>query len=234
MATNIQVTVDDVLDIISDLRGESSTNTDAVRIRAVDRANKDFARRMLWRYYRLDNQTQVGDATNDYTIGDATNPMRYKGLTEVFVGTTGDDNITQESQRYSIVDYNTFKRMYNNNNSERMVYEWFDAANNAWKMHINPAPAATETITYTFYWEPPTKTTTSDSVICPNPRILALLAAADIYQSEDEVDLAIDAKNEAELLIAEQIALENTPAINQHYAMSAMENSVVNRGIGTY
>lgn len=234
MATQLQATVEDVLEIVSDLRGESSTNTDAVRIRSVSRANLDFARRMLWRFYRLDNQTSVGDATNDYTIGDATNPMRMKGLTEVFVSATADTYKTLESERYTIVDYNQFKNLYNQNNTARLVYEWFDAANDAWKMHINPAPAATDTITYSFYWEPPEKTATTDSVLCPNIKIVALLALAEILESEDEKDAALDAKNEAEMLINEVVGKENSPAVNQLYQMDSTENRTEAQGIGNY
>jgi len=234
MATNLAPTVADILEIISDLRGESSTNTDASRIRAVSRANQDFARRMLWSFYRLDNQTTTGSAVNSYTIGSATNPMRAKGLSEVFVATTTDTDKTQESQRYSVVDYLDFKRLYNQDNTYKLVYEWFDSANDLWKMYINPAPAATETITYTFYWEPPEKTATTDEVICPNAKIIALLALAEIYQGEDETDLATESKNEAEMLIAECVARENTPAKNQQYAMGAVENLTSNRGFGTY
>lgn len=234
MATNLSPTVDDVLDIISDLRGESSTNTDAVRIRAVSRANQDFARRMLWSFYLLKDQTTTGSAVNDYTVGGTTNPMRPKGLTEVFVGTTTDTDITQETNRYSIVDFSNFKKLYNQNNDVQIVYEWYDKANDLWKMHINPAPAATETITYSFYWEPPTVTATTDEVTCPNLRILALLALADIYAGEDERDLAVESKNEAEMLIAECVARENTPAKGQQYSMGAVENYTTTQGIGTY
>jgi hypothetical protein len=214
--------------------GESSTNTDAIRIRAVSRANQDFARRMLWSFYRLDNQTTVGTATNDYTIGSSTYPMRSKGLSEVFVGTTGDTDITQESQRYNIVDFLSFKKLYNQDNTYRLVYEWYDKANDLWKMHINPSPKATETITYTYFWEPPTLTATTDEITCPNIRIIALLALADIYSGSDERDLSIESKNEAEMLIAECVSRENTPAKNQQYAMGAVENVTINRGYGTY
>jgi hypothetical protein len=234
MATNLQPTVNEVLQLMSDLRGESSTNTDALRIRAVSRANKDFARRMFWRFYRLDNQTQVGTGLNNYTIDSATNPMRVKGLTEVFVATTTSTDKTQETDRYTIVDYNTYKKLYNSNNSEQLVYEWFDAANDIWKMFINPAPAATKTITYTYYWEPPTKTLTTDTIICPNPAIIADLALAIIYEGEDEREYMMEKKNEAEQLIAEVISKENSPAINQRYSMTAVENAVRDSGIGTY
>jgi hypothetical protein len=234
MATNLAPTVNDVLQIISDLRGESSINTDASRIRAVSRANQDFARRMFWRFYRFDNQTQVGSGVNSYTIGGTTNPMRMKGLTEVFVAKTSDTDKTQESMRYQIVDFNTFKNLYNQNNAQKIVYEWFDAANDLWKMYINPAPAATDTITYTYYWEPPTKTSTSDEVICPNIKILADLALAEIYEGEDERDLSKEYKNEAEQMIIECIGKENAPAINQTYAVQSSVNAGKMRGIGNY
>lgn len=234
MATNLQPTVNDVLQIISDLRGESSVNTDAIRIRAVSRVNQDFARRRFWRFYRLDDQTQVGNATKNYTIGSATYPMRIKGLTEVFVAPTADTDKTPETSRYQIVDFNTYKNLFNQDNSNKMVYEWFDTANDLWKMHINPAPAATDTITYTYYWEPPAKTLTTDEVICPDIQILARLALAQIYEGEDEQDMALNLKSEAEQLISEQMAKDNAPAVNQLYTMDSIENQTVPTGIGTY
>lgn len=234
MATNLAPTINDILQMVSDLRGESSTNTDATRIRAVSRANQDFAQRMFWRFYRLDNQTMVGSGVNSYTIGSTNNPMRTKGLTELFVAKTSDTNKTQESMRYSIVDFNAYKNLYNKSNAERLAYEWFDAANDNWKVYINPAPTSAETITYTYYWEPPAKTLTSDEVICLSPKIIALLALAEIYESEDERDLAKEYKNEAEQMILEQIGRENAPAVNQIYTMGAIENSTITQGIGTY
>jgi hypothetical protein len=234
MATNLSLPVSDVLEIMSDLRGESSTNTDAIRIRAVSRANQDFARRCFWRFYRLDDQTQVGTAVNNYTIGSSTYPMRMKGLTEVFVDKTANTDKTEEEDRYTIVDFNTYKNLYNRDNTYRMVYEWFDSANDLWKMHINPAPAATETITYTYYWEPPEKTATTDEVICPDIGIIARLALGEIYEGEDEQDLADKVKNIAEQLINEYLGKENSPAVNQTYSMGAIENLTTTNGIGTY
>ena len=234
MATNLSLTVNDVLQIVSDLRGESSVNTDANRIRAVSRANQDFARRMFWRFYLLKDQTQVGDATNNYTIGSATYPMRMKGLTEVFVALTTETDKTQESMKYYLVDFNVYKTLYNSNNSERMVYEWFDTANDLWKMHINPAPQTTETITYSFYWEPPAKTATTDEIICPDTQVLARLALAQIYEGEDEQTMAKDLKNEAEQLITEYISKENAPAVNQIYTVNPIESGTSNRGFGSY
>jgi len=234
MATNLALTVNDILQIVSDLRGETTTNTDAIRIRAVSRANQDFARRMFWRFYLYKDQTTVGTAVNDYTVGSATYPMRMKGLTEVFVATTGSTNMTPESDKYEIVDFNVYKNLYNQNNSAQIVYKWFDIANDLWKMHINPAPPATKTITYSYYWEPPARTLTTEEVICPDNKILALLALADLYEGEDEGDLAKEKKNEAEQLIAQYMGTENSPAKNQIYTMDAVENKTSTHGIGNY
>lgn len=234
MATNLQPTINDVLQIISDLRGESALNSDAIRIRAVSRANQDFARRRFWRFYRLDDQTMVGDGTKNYTIGSSTYPMRMKGLTEVFVDLTANTDKTEEEDRYSILDFNTYKNQYNRDNTTQMVYEWFDTANDLWKMHINPAPLATETITYTYYWEPPAKTLTTDEIICPDINILARMALGEIYEGEDEQDLADKQKNIAEQMILEYIGKDNAPAVNQTYSMGAIENVISTNGIGTY
>jgi len=234
MASNLALTINDVLQIISDLRGESSVNTDANRLRAVSRANQDFARRRFWKFYRLDDQTMVGTASNNYTIGSSTNPMRMNGLTELFVATTTDTDKTKETDRYDIVDFNEYKQRFNNDNTDKMCYVWFDAANDLWKVHINPAPAATETITYSFYWEPPAKTLTSDDVICPDTGIIARLALGEIYESEDEQELADKQKNVAEQLIAEYVSKDNSPAVNQLYQVEAIENMPNKSGYGTY
>jgi hypothetical protein len=229
--TNLQPTVNDVLQIISDLRGESSINSDAIRIRAVSRANQDFARRRFWKFYRLEDQAKVGDGTKNYEIGSTTYPMRMKGLTEIFVAKTSDTDKTQESMQYSIVDFNTYKTLFNNNNSEKICYEWFDSANDLWKIHINPAPAATDTITYTYYWEPSAKSSTTDEVICPDINILARMALAQIYEGEDEQDMARNMKQEVEQMIAEYIGKDNAPAVNQ---LISMPSAVTTKGFGNY
>ena len=225
------MTVNDVLQIISDLRGESSTNTDAIRIRAVSRSNQDFARRRFWKFYRLDNLTKVGSGVNNYEIGTTTYPMRYKGLTEVFVAKTSDTDKTQESMRHQIVDFNTYKDLYNQDNSIKICYEWFDTANDLWKVHINPAPAATDTITYTYYWEPPVVTATTDEIICPDIEIIARMALAQIYEGEDEQDMATNLKQEVEQLISEYISKDNAPAVNQ---LISMPSAITSKGIGNY
>jgi len=232
--SNIKYTVEEILQMVSDMKAENSTNTDAERIRFVSNANKDFAKRNFWRTHRLSNQTQVGDATNDYTIDSVTYPMREKGLTEVFVTTTGSTNMTPEASRRALVDFNVYKNAFNQNNSAKMCYEWYDLETDVWKMHINPAPAATETITYSYFFEPPTLTATTDSVICPNPKIIMYLVLADISHSEEEYEEEQLWRAEAEQLVLERSALENTPAVNQQYSMGAAENSGSIRGYGTY
>ena len=227
MTTNITNTVSTILQIISDLRGESSVNTDASRIRAVSRCNKDFALRKLWKFYLLPNQTLAGSGVNDYSINVTGYPMRQKGLTEVFVDSGAT---TQEAYRYDILDFHNYKERYNADNATKIVYEWYDKANDVWKMHINPAPAATDTITYSFFWEPGTLTATTDVCVCPNPKIITLMASAEIHESEDERDTAKDEKNEAEQLIAEVIGNDNMPNINELYSMGKTESG----GFGTY
>lgn len=230
MATNTKATVNDVLQIVSDLRGESSVNTDASRIRAVSRAEKDFSRRHNWRIFILPDQTQTGDGTtSNFTVGSVTYPYRStgKGLIEVFVGGTTED------KRYGVVDFLKYKNEYNKNNSTKLAYEWYDVANDLWKVKINPTPENGAVMTYSYTWEPPTRTSTSDAVLCPSLDILARLALAYTYEGEDEdkyqEELAL-----AEIQIAELVAKENSPAPNQLYAMGAIENSIRPRGFGTY
>lgn len=231
MATIVKDTVSNVLQIISDLRGETSTNTDASRIRTLSRMERELAKRKLFKLFQLKDQTQAGDGTNDYTIGDATYLYRSKGLSELFVST---DGATDESKRYQIVDFQKFKNLYNLNNSEKMVYEWYDAANDLWKIHVNPAPEATETITYSYFWMPAKRTSTSDSVVCVNIEALARFTLAEIYDTEDEFDKATDQRNIAEQIISDEIGWENSPHIGQTYAMEAAENQIRGRGIGNY
>jgi hypothetical protein len=229
MATNINSTVQTVLQIVSDIRGETETNTDARRIRAVSRANQDFALRKLWKFYLMPDQTTVGSGVNSYSVGSATYPMRPKGLSEVFVWPTATGS-QDETYRYDIIDFNAFKYSYSENNTVQVVYEWYDKANDVWKMYINPAPEATDTIKYSYYWQPPTLTATTDYCVCPNPRVIALLASAEIHDAEDERDTAMEEKNEAEQLTSEIIGLDNMPAQNQIYTVGAIEGL----GIGTY
>lgn len=228
MSTLNKGLVSDILQMISDYRGESTVNSDAIRVRAVSRQEQSIAKRRFWNFYLLPNQTVSGDGGNDYTIGSATYPMRQKGLSEVFVGGTGEQN------RYQIVDYYKYKNLYNRNNADKIVYTWYDVANDLWKMHINPAPTASETITYSFYWIPPVRTASTDAVTFIDDEALARLALSEIYEGEEEDDKAIAQKSLAEQIISEAIGVENAPAVNQTYSFGAVENSIKNQGLGTY
>lgn len=228
MATLTKTLVSDILEMISDWRGESTTDTSASRIRAVSRAEQDFAGRKRWRIYRLPDQTLTAAGTSTETIGSSTYPMRTKGLAEFFVGDT------TEVSRHTIVDFNTYKNLYNQNSTTPMVYEYYDVASDAWKVKINPTPTAGQTITYSYYWQPPERTSASDSVVCDNPLIIAHLALADIYGGEEEFEKQQLEQRTAEQMIGEAEGDEEEPADNQSYAMSAIENSLRPKGIGSY
>lgn len=226
MASQTGTTVLDILEIISDLRGESSTNTDANRIRAASRAERDFARRRFWRTHLLRDQTATGTGVaTSFTIGSATHPMRMKGLAEVFVGST------LESARHEVVDFGTFKERYNANNADKIAYEWYDAANDVWKVRINPTPDNGATITYSYFWEPPERTLVTDVIVCPNPEIIARLALSQVYEGEDEPDKRDESLQLAEQMIDEVVGWENSPAVGQTYTFGNLAGT---KGIGTY
>lgn len=228
MATLNKGLVSDILQMISDYRGESSVNSDANRVRAISRQEQSIAKRRFWNFYLLPNQTVAGSGVSDYAVGSASYLMRQKGLSEVFVGGTGEQN------RYQIVDYFKYKNLYNRNNADKIVYTWYDAANDLWKMHINPAPTASDTITYSFYWIPPARTASTDPVTFIDDEALARLALSEIYEGEEEDDKAIAQKSLAEQIIEEAVGIENAPAVNQQYSFGAVENSIKNMGLGTY
>lgn len=228
MATTHSDTISGVLQIVADLRGETSVNTNANRVRAVSRAERDFARRKKWDFFHLKNQTASGTGASAYTIGTATYNYLEHGLSELFVGDIIEEN------RFDIVDYHRYKLLYNNNPSSKLVYEYYDAANELWKIYLNPAPSASETITYSHYWIPAKKTNATDVVHCPDMRILAHLALADIYSGEDEDDKSIDSKNMAEQLINEVLGASNSPNVNQLYSFSSIVNARGTRGLGSY
>lgn len=228
MGTLQQDTVQNVLQIISDYRDENNTNTDAKRIRAVSRVERDFANRRYWDIFLLPNQTATGDSTNTYELGTATNPARDKGLFEVFVGGTGEEH------RHAIVDFNRFKNLYNNSPAVKAVYQWYDSANDVWKMHINPAPETGAVITYSYFWTPPKRTSTSDVLVCYDMRILANLALGELYEAEDEGDKADVVLNKAEQLVGEYEGKQITPAVNQLYTFGSINNQITQKPIGSY
>jgi hypothetical protein len=224
MASSTKYTVLQILQIISDLRGESAVNSDAKRIRAVSDASFDFSNRKFWKTHLLADQSMAGDGTSNYTIGSSTYPMRLNGLSDIRVGGT------DESYRYSVVDENTYKLKVSESSTAKVCYLWFDTANDLWKVHVNATPSASETIYYSYYWVSPVLTSTTSTLVCSNPKIIAKLALGDIYEGEDETEKSIMAKNEAEQLINELVGMDNQPAVNQLVSMGGS----ISRGIGTY
>lgn len=227
---NTAFTITEILQVISDLRGETNTNTDASRIRGISRGERDFAKRRFYRMHMVKDQS-IGtgdDTTADFTVGTSTYPMRMKGLTEVFVGGTTED------KRRQVVDFNVYKARVNQNTSDPIAYEYFDQATRVWKVHINPIPSTGDAVTASWFYMPPVKTLVSEYVVVEDPYIPAYLALADIYHGEDELQLEQLARQEAESRIEELSGIEEAPAVNQQYAMTAIENATRNRGIGTY
>lgn len=216
-------TVQNILEIISDWRGESSTNTDSKRIRAISRAERDLARRSFFRVHLVKNQSiGTGDGTTvDFTVGTATYPMRMKGVAELFV------NGTTEDKRIEIVDFTEYKLRYNSNNADRIAYEYYDQANDLWKVRLNPVPSTGSDIIASWFFEPPKRTATTDVVIAPDINIVAHMSLADLYKSEEEDDMRMDELQMAENLYKEFLGRENAPAVNQTYNMKSRE-----RGIG--
>lgn len=228
MATLTGESVENICEIISDLRGEQSTDTSAKRIRAITRAEQTFAKRKRWIVHLLRLQTTTGDGGADYTIGSTNYPMRLKGLAEVFVGGTTED------KRYQVVDYFKYQNLINNDNSVRIAYEYYDAANDLWKVRINPTVETGTTIYYSYFFQPPKRTATSDVVICPDAMYVSRQALGEIYEGEDEDDKSTDQFRQAEQIMGELLGLENSPAHNQLYAIGAIENSTTSKGVGTY
>jgi len=223
-------TVQSICQYISDIRGESTANTNAVRIRAISNAEQDFARRMFWRIHRVYAQSLgTGDGTTtDFTIGTTTYPYRAKGLFELFVGGTTED------KRYQVVDEGRYIYLYNQDNGAKICYEYYDAATDLWKVRINPAPKSGDAILAGYYYMPPTRTQTTDSIPCYNNNIIGRAALADIYHAEDELAKEQQQQQIVEQLISEVVGIENTPAVGQTYSFGAIENQNKDRGLGTY
>lgn len=228
MATLTSDTVENILEIISDLRSEASTNTNASRIRAVSRAERDYARRKDWLVHLRRNVEITASGNSDETIGSSTYPMKEHGLTEVFIGGLTED------KRVTVVNFHKYQNIVNADNGARAAYEWYDQANDAWKVHINPAPDAGVTIYYSYYYQPPKRTARTDMVVTTNPMIIARLALADIYDAEEEQQMAALQRQIAEQLMVEAIGRDNSPAIGQIYQMGAIENAIKSHGYGSY
>lgn len=230
MASLTAFLVSDILQIISDYRGESNVNSNANRIRAVSRAERSLARRKFFRIHLVKDQSiGTGDGTtSSFSIGSTTYPMRMKGLAEIFVGGTTED------KRITVVDFTQYKNGVNQNANARLAYEWFDQANNAWKVKINPVPSNGDAITASWFYLPPVRTATTDYVVCEDPNIIAYLAAADIYQGEDEKQSKQLALKDAEDLIGSLMGIEEAPAVGQVYQVAPIESTTRPRGIGSY
>ena len=230
MSTLSATLVSTICQNISDLRGESSSNTSSNRIRFISESEQELARRMFFRIHLVKDQSiGTGDAsTSTFTIGSTTYPMRMKGLTEVFVGGTTED------KRYEVLDFADYKVRVNNNASARICYEYYDQANDLWKVKINPVPSSSAAITGSWYFIPPTRTLTTDLVLCEDPNIIIHLALARLYHSEDELQKEQIELKASEELVGEMMGKENSPAVGQLYQMGAIENKGRNRGVGTY
>lgn len=180
MATLLSLTVSDVLELVSDLRGENSTNTGASRIRAVSRANQTLAKKRLWKFYRKELTVTADGVLQDFEIGSTTYNMRPGGLAEVYVGGQ------TESYRYDITTPEDVRYRVSQDSSTKCAYEWYDIANDKWKVHLSQIPDNLEVVYYTIYWLPAKRTLTSEAVMTPELDILAHYALAYIYQGEDE------------------------------------------------
>lgn len=202
MATKMKTTVQDILEIISDLRGEATVDTDAVRVRAVSRAEEDLALRKFFSEHLLQNQTITSTGVNTYTIGSSNYPMRKKGLVEVFI------NDLQPSSQYEIVDQLDFRKRYNADNAAKLAYEYYDIANDEWKLYISPTPEVGATIYYSYYFIPPERTSVNDYVVSPNSDMIARLALAFILEGEEEYDLSDSYKSQVEQMLSEMFGLE--------------------------
>lgn len=228
MATIYKDTVVNILQRVSDLRGESTTNTDAIRIRSLSRHERNVSDRRRWNIFLRRLATTTGDGGNDYTIGDTTYLMKEHGLFEVFVGGTTED------KRYSILSYDKYLNAYNNNNSDRIAYEYYDPVNDLFKVHINPAVDTGTTIYYSYFWTPATRTLTTEYVYCPNTEILVNLVLGDVAENADEKEDADAYRNKAEILFQDASGREDDTALGQLRQMGAIENSTRNMGLGTY
>lgn len=223
MATLFTETVQVILDTISDYRGETTTNTDAKRIRAISRAEKAIAKRSPWTLFFYADKTSTTTGASAYVIGDTSYPFRNKGLAEVFVDSTDD------SDRYQVILEQDFKNEYSNDSAKKVCYVTYVPSSDAWYMNLSPTPETGLTITYSYYWIPPKRTSVSDTVYCVDMEALARSALAEIYDSEDEGDLAAIERNKVENILASEIGVEEGTYPGQTMVMMGS-----NQGLGTY
>ncbi len=222
--SSITNTVLEILQSVSDIKGENTTNTDALRIRLVARSVGDFAKRRFWTCHLIRNATATGDGSaSDFEIGSTTYPMRKSGLIELFVGGTS------EGERFTIKPFTEYKNIVNADYYARIAYEYYDQTANKWKVHLNAVPALAETIYYSYFYFPVAVTATSDTVICYDMDFISNLVLAYLYDSEEDPENAAIFRNQAEQIMSDMEGLEDAPAINQIKTMPS-----IYKGIGTY
>lgn len=227
--SSVTNTVQQILEAVSDIKGESSTNVDAIRIRFVARAVNNFANRRFWLIHLKRNSTVTADGVNqDYTIGDSTYTMRKNGLAEVYVGGLTED------KRYELVDFMKYQNLINQNPTGQYVYEWYDQANDLWKLHLSKLPDNGTTIYYSHFYIPIDVTSTSSTVICYDMDYIISSVLGFVYQSEEDPETAAMYKNEAEQTMKAMEGLEEAPAHNQLKTMSPYQSGTRDRGYGTY
>jgi hypothetical protein len=224
MATLLNILVSDVLELVSDLRGESSTNTDAVRIRAVSRANQTIAKKRHWKFYRKELTVSADGTNQDYTIGSTTYNTRPGGLSEVYVGGT------TESYKYQIVSFEDYKYIMTQDDTSQICYEWYDIANDLWKVHLSQIPDNATVIYYTFYWLPPKRTLTTEYVMSPDLDIVARYALAYIFQGEDEDQYQTELQM-AEAMLSKYEQDDDSPNVGQTITFGVPSST---DGLGTY
>lgn len=224
MATPYKATVESILEAISDYRGENTTNTDARRIRAVSRSEGTIAQRTNWELNQINNQTITSTGVATYTVGSTDYPLREKGMIELFVDGTAETN------RYTICDAKTFKQLYNDNPLNQLYFVEYVPATDIWQVTISPTPETGITITYSYFWTPPERTLTTDSVVCIDMEALARLALAEVYDGEDEPEKAAIERNKVEQILSGAQQIDDGPATGQTYVDSGNNSS----GIGNY
>lgn len=224
MATLINIVISDVLELVSDLRGESTTNTDAVRIRAVSRANQTIAKKRPWKFYRKELTVTANGTDQDFTIGSTAYEMGPGRLSEVYVGGQ------TESYKYQIISPEDYKYIMTQDDTSQVCYEWYDVANDAWKVHLSQIPVNATVIYYTFYFLPPKKTTTAQYVMSPDIDIIARYALAYIFQGEDEDKYQTELQM-AEAMLAKYEQDDDSPNIGQTITFGVPSST---DGLGTY
>lgn len=227
--SSVTYTVEEVLQEVSDLKGETETNTDANRIRFVSKAENNFATRKFWLIHLRRNVETTGDGSSvDFEIGSTTYPMRKNGLAELFVGGLTED------KRYQVVDFLKYQNLVNRDQSAKLAYEWYDQANDKWKVHLSQVVDNGTTIYYSYFYLPPKRTATSDTVICYDMDYIVNMTAAYVYQSEEDPEMASSYKNTAEQTMSDMEGLEVSPAHNQLKTMGAYQSQINDRGVGSY